>query len=74
MEDYRRALTFWSVMFFKKAEEKNYNWSKDNFGDWFKTQPSTVDFKNDDEKKMFILFIKESFAQMINVCKKGNLG
>ena len=74
MVDYRRALTFWSVMFLKKSEEKNYNWNKDNFGDWFKTLPSTVDFQDDDERKLFVLLIKESFTQMINVCAKGNLG
>jgi hypothetical protein len=74
MIDYRRALTFWSVMFFRISEEQNCSWNKEDFENWLKALPSNIHFKDDEERKLFMLIIKESFTQMINVCAKGDLG
>jgi hypothetical protein len=74
MVDYRRVLKFWSVMFSKKAEEKRHNWNKNTFNDWFNTLPSTINFKDDEERRMFIQLVQESFEQTVNMCAKGNLG
>ncbi|MBU0995187.1 MAG: hypothetical protein KJ737_22045 [Proteobacteria bacterium] len=74
MIDYKRAFNFWGTMFFKMAEEKNRSWNKETFNEWFYTLPSRIQFENENDKKLFMCLLIDTFSHMINVCAKGNLG